>query len=297
MSTRLRTTLDQWATLAEIVDRGSFVQAADALHRGQSTLSYTIRQLQDQLGVQLLRQQGRRAVLTPAGEELLRRGRALLQDARALEALAASLGRGWEAELRLVVDQAFPEGRLMEALRRLKADCGETRLTLRSAVLSGGDEAIARREADVVITAHVPANVLGDRVLDVEFIAVAHRDHPLLSAGPTLTPDALALHTQAVVSDSGTDSPRDEGWLGSRYRWTVSSLDASLAAVRSGLAFAWLPEHLIAADLASGTLRRLPLAAGATRRVPLYAVLVDPVTAGPAARLAIDIFRSAGKEA
>jgi DNA-binding transcriptional LysR family regulator len=119
---------------------------------------------------------------------------------------------------------------------------------------------------------------------------VAHRDHPLLALGRELSQDDLVPHTQAVLRDSGTQAPRDEGWLGARVRWTMSSVEASLAAVRDGLAFAWLPDHLVEADLASGVLKRLPLVAGARRLLPLYAVLVKPETAGPAARMAIELF-------
>lgn len=40
--------------------------------------------------------------------------------------------------------------------------------------------------------------------MDVNFIAVAHREHPLLKAGRALSADDLARYTQSVVRDSGT---------------------------------------------------------------------------------------------
>jgi DNA-binding transcriptional LysR family regulator len=98
------------------------------------------------------------------------------------------------------------------------------------------------------------------------------------------------LHTQVVVRDSGRQ-PRDEGWLGAQHRWTVASLEASHAAVRAGLAYAWLPAHLIAADIASLQLKPLPLTAGGTRRMALYVVLVRGETAGPAARQALQLLQ------
>ena len=57
-----RVTLDQWRTLQAVVDHGGFAQAAEALHRSQSSVSYTVARMQDQLGVPLLRIDGRRAV-------------------------------------------------------------------------------------------------------------------------------------------------------------------------------------------------------------------------------------------
>ena len=95
--------------LAAVVDRGGFAQAASALHRSQSAISYALANLQDALGVALLEIRGRKAELTPAGRELLRRSRLVTDQFERLESLARSLQQGWESELRLVVDAAFPQ--------------------------------------------------------------------------------------------------------------------------------------------------------------------------------------------
>ena len=285
-----RTTLEQWAVLARVIDRGGFAQAAQALHRSQSAVSYAVGRLQDSLGIALLTIQGRKAVLTPHGQTLLRRARPLLQELSTLEALADSLDRGWESQLKLVVDLAFPRERLLRIVSELGAACPHTQLQLADAVLSGAEEAITHRSADVVVTTRVPPEYLGDFLLDVPFIAVAHPDHALLRLQRPLAAADLAHHTQVVVRDSGERDPRDEGWLGAERRFTVSSMEASLAMVTAGLAFAWLPEHLIAPALAAGTARALPLATGAIRNVSLYLVLVHAPVAGPAAREAAQSF-------
>jgi DNA-binding transcriptional LysR family regulator len=285
-----RTTLEQWAVLATVIDRGGFAQAGQALHRSQSAVSYAVSRLQDSLGIALLSIQGRKAVLTPHGQTLLRRARPLLQELSTLEELADSLVRGWESQLKLVVDLAFPRERLLRIVSELGATCPHTQLQLADAVLSGAEEAITSRSADVVVTSRVPPEYLGDFLLDVPFIAVAHPEHALLRLQRPLAAADLAHHTQVVVRDSGLQDPRDEGWLGAERRFTVSSMEASLAMVTAGLAFAWLPEHLVAPAIASGTARALPLATGATRNVSLYLVLVHAPVAGPAAREAAQSF-------
>ena len=68
-------------------------------------------------------------------------------------------------------------------------------------------------------------------------------------------------------------------------------LSASHYAVRAGLAYAWLPAHLVADDLAAKRLAPLPLAVGGTRRMSLYVVLVKGETAGPAARSAVELLQ------
>lgn len=111
-----RVTLDQWRTLQAVVDHGGFAQAAEALHRSQSSISYTVARMQEQLGVPLLRIDGRKAVLTEAGEVLLRRSRQLVKQAGQLEELAHHTEQGWEPEVRLVVDAAYPTARIVRSL-------------------------------------------------------------------------------------------------------------------------------------------------------------------------------------
>jgi DNA-binding transcriptional LysR family regulator len=143
----------------------------------------------------------------------------------------------------------------------------------------------------VVVSTLVPPGVLGTWLLDVTFVAVASPRHPLITLGHELRAEDLEHHTQAVVRDSGRRNPRDSGWLGGNTRCTVTSVEASLAIVRAGIAYAWLPEHLVGDPIAAGELRALPLASGGTRKQPLYLVLVRPALAGPAAHAVIESFQ------
>jgi DNA-binding transcriptional LysR family regulator len=284
------TSLEQWAVLAAVVDEGGFAPAATALHRSQSAVSYAIARLQSALDTPLLAIEGRRAVLTSEGRELLKRARPLLREMQSLERLARSLKQGWESALRLVVDAAFPRELLLKIVGELRQLCPNTEISLSDAVLSGAEEVIAEGRADVVVTSRVPPPFMGEFLMDVTFLAVARPDHALHQLDRVLGSDDLARHVQIVVRDSGSKAPRDEGWLGAERRCTVSSPEASLAMIEAGLGFGWLPEHLIAAALASGTLRRLPLQAGAMRKLSLQLVLVRPDPAGPAARAAVECF-------
>ena len=285
-----RSTLEQWATLAAVVDQGGFAQAATAMHRSQSAVSYTVARLQEAIGVPLLSLEGRKAVLTAHGSTLLQRARGLLRDLQTLEQLAHSLKRGWEPQLSLVVDVAFPRTRLLSILGELTQACPDTQLTLEDAVLSGAEDAIVDQSADIVVSSRVPAGFLGEHLMDVTFTAIASPSHPLFSLERSLSLEDLARYTQVIVRDSGAH-PRDEGWLGAARRCTVSSMEASLAMIRAGLGFAWLPDHIIEASLREGSVRALPLIAGGQRSVPLYLISIRADTAGPAARTTAEVFR------
>lgn len=280
----LKTTLEQWRVLQAIVEHGGYAQAAEALHRSQSSISYMAARLQAQLGVDLLVIEGRKARLTDHGKALLCQASELLADARKLEQLASRMEQGWEAELRVVVDVAFPTSLLLQALNQFTQEVGQTRIQLGEVVLSGADEALLEQRADVLIGTRVPAGYLGDLLLDVDFIAVAHPGHNLHRLGRPLSTDDLKREMQIVLRDSGTLQPRDEGWLGSRQRWTVTSMETSAAMVTDGLGFAWLPRHVIQKQLEQGSLWPLPLNEGQIRRVSLFRTFGNGAESGPAAR-------------
>ena len=95
----MNVTLDQWKALISVVDSGGYEKAAEALQKSQSSVTYAVQKLQSQLGVKAFEVKGRKAVLTPTGEFLYRRARALLEEAEATERAAKKLSAGWEAEI------------------------------------------------------------------------------------------------------------------------------------------------------------------------------------------------------
>src|SRR5690606_23282006 len=207
-----RVTLEQWRTLQAVVDHGGFAQAAEMLHRSQSSISYTVARMQEQLGVPMLRIDGRKAVLTEAGEVLLRRSRQLVKQAGQLEELAHHLEQGWEAEVRLVVDAAYPTSQLVRALSAFMPLSRGCRVRLREEVLSGVEEVLHEGTADLAISALEFRGYLGVSLGEVEFVAVSHPQHALQQLQRSLTSQDLESHMQIVVRDSGRLHPRDAGW-------------------------------------------------------------------------------------
>jgi DNA-binding transcriptional LysR family regulator len=287
-----RVTLDQWRTLQAVVDCGGFAQAAEALHRSQSSVSYTVARMQDQLGVPLLRIDGRKAVLTEAGEVLLRRSRQLVKNASQLEDLAHHMEQGWEAEVRLVVDAAYPNSRLVRALRAFMPQSRGCRVRLREEVLSGVEEVLLEGVADLAISSFNIPGYLGTEMSSVEFVAVAHPEHPLHQMQRALTFQDLESQLQVVIRDSGRNQPRDVGWLGAEQRWTVGSLATASTFVSSGLGFAWLPRHIIERELKEGVLKILPLDKGGSRNPTFYLYASKDKPLGPATQILVELIRT-----
>lgn len=274
-------TLDQWNTFVSVVESGGYAKAADRIHKSQSTLTYAVQKLETLLGVKVFEIRGRKAVLTPTGEVLYRRGKALLDDARRLEIAAGDLARGWEPEVRLAAEIVFPTWLLLKCFAEFAAERPETRIELYETVLGGTEEALIERKVDFAISGNVPAGFAGDPVMQVRFVCAAAPGHPLHQLGRPLTTDDLRTHRHLVIRDSGVQRARGGGWL-NELRWTVSHKATSLRAALMGLGYAWYPEEAVREELERGTLKRLPLREGAEKIGTLYLVFADREAAGPA---------------
>lgn len=286
-------TLEQWRALAAVVDAGGYAQAAAALHKSQSAVTYAVQKLESQLGVKAFVIEGRKAVLTPTGQLLHRRARALLDDASGAERAARALSAGWEAQIRLAVEVVFPTWLLLKCLERFGAESPNTRIEVIESVLGGTGEALLQGHADLAISPQVPPGFLGEALLRVRVIPVAHPAHPLHAVKRKLTLRDLAAHRHLVVRDTGTRRDARSMSVDVAQRWTVSNMSTSIQAARMGFGFAWFPEDKIRDELAAGTLKPLPLREGAERFGELYLIVADPDAAGPGTRRLTAILREA----
>jgi DNA-binding transcriptional LysR family regulator len=219
--------LDQWATLVSVVESGGYAKAGEALHKSQSTLTYAIQKLEELLGVKAFEIRGRKAVLTPTGEVLYRRGKTLVDEAARLEHAAGELARGWEAEIRIAVEILFPTWLLVQCLGAFSAERPDTRIELYETVLGGTDEALAARRVDFAISPNLPAGFLGDPLMPLRALCVAAPSHALHRLGRPATLEDLRQHRHIVIRDSGLQRTRSAGFL-NEERWTVSNKATSL---------------------------------------------------------------------
>lgn len=267
-----RTTLEQWAILDCVFTTGSFARAAETLHRSQSSISYNLAQLQTLLGVTLLVPEGRRTVLTPTGATLLSQVRPLLKTFSYVEAQAATLQDGMRSQLNLVVDVIYPRERLFSALQQFQQRWPHIRVRLTEVTESMFPSMSAVDDADVmIVTDRQNTAGRGEWLMNVDFIAVAHRDHPLLSVSGPLTEALLGNWPRIQITDGGKTASGDS------HNWDFSTLDAAAGAVVAGLGYGWLPQAYIHQQLAAGILQPLSLSHGTHRVTPLHIILRQDV--------------------
>src|SRR5438105_4320582 len=89
-----RDSLDDFQTFIAVAEAGSFTKAAAELGVSQSAVSYSVRMLEQRLGIRLISRTTRSLSLTDAGERLLQSlSPAFSQINSEIEALTSSQGR------------------------------------------------------------------------------------------------------------------------------------------------------------------------------------------------------------
>jgi len=262
------------------------------MHKSQSTLTYGIKKLESLLGVKVFELRGRKAVLTPTGELLYRRGKTLIAEAGRREHAAEELAKGWEPQITIAVDIVFPTWLVLRCFADFARERPETHLELYETVLGGTEEALAKRSVEFAIGGSVPQGFVGDILMPIRAVCMAAPSHPLHQLGRALTLEDLRRHRHIVIRDSGEQRVRSAGWIND-LRWTVSNKATSIQAVGLGLGYAWYPEDSVRAELERGALKPLPLREGAEKSGTLYLTFADREAAGPGTLRLAQIIREA----
>jgi DNA-binding transcriptional LysR family regulator len=269
------TTLDAWEILQSVVQLGGFAPAAEKLHRSQSTISYAIGRLQDQLGIQLFEMQGRKAQLTEVGRVLLADAEPHLEGFHQLEQRARLMASGGASEVRLSVDSLFPDDRLFTALSGFSRSFPQVRPKLRQGTFLSADAEFSLHNAQICVTGLTSREMFIKPILVIGMIAVVSSDHPLLSIRRRLSRSDLTHHILATIEGANSGSLKQQPRLPAQRVLPVGTIESAIAAVRSGLCFGWLPKYRIQSEIDRGNFVELPLPAGQTRDVRLNLVCRD----------------------
>jgi DNA-binding transcriptional LysR family regulator len=257
--------LDSLETLEAIIEHGSFAAAAQHLHKAQSAVSYGVRRLEEQLGVEVFDRSGHRAELTAAGQTLLEEGRHLLASARRLETVAGRLAQGWEPRLEVIIDGILPMSPIMGALKTLADEEVPTHIQVKMEYLGGVQYRFARDRADMMLVKDFqPEEFLtAHPVAEVEVVLVAAADHPLGRHDKARVELAdLHQHVELTIQDSSARSSHDGHMFGGTRIFYLSGFHNKKEALLRGLGYGWLPLYMAREELEDGRLVELPYVSG-----------------------------------
>jgi DNA-binding transcriptional LysR family regulator len=264
------------------------------LNRAQSVVSYTIGNLESQLGVTLFDRTGtRQPRLTEEGRAMLTDARRIVGDLQVMRAKVRSMHQGLEAELSIAVSVLDPTGALLAVLRDFQRQFPSVSLRLEIGELGRLVELVMSGRATIAVggaLARQDDTLIVDRIGHNFLLPAAAADHPLaLRKGPISLQD-VREETQIVVSDaSDLTSGRDFNVL-SFKTWRVSDMATKHQLIRGGLGWGGLPASILREDLASGRIVRLDLPAYEQGSYNLYAIRRTDNPPGPAGMWLIRAF-------
>lgn len=268
-------TYDQLAAFLRVASDGSFTAASASLHKSQPALSKLVRNLERELGIQLFDRSAYRATLTGAGRRFFERALVVLESTEALRSYAQELAGNAEPSVRLAVDAVAPLAATTRVLGAVQARFPAVRIELRTERLSGAIDALRDDVAELAVATSMgldKSTMESRHIASVRIVPVVRADHPLARAR-TPAPAALRRAVQIILRDSALGDPATSlNVLVGGLHWTVTDIAAKKELILAGMGWGGLPEHIIAAELASGSLVALKVPEFDTATMELFAI-------------------------
>lgn len=257
----MRISLDKLRVLDTVERNNSFASAAEELHRVPSAVTYAIKQLESDLGVSLVNRSGYRFKLTPLGQELLKEGRSLLEQAESLENKIKVSAGLIPSNLSIAYDAALGFDGIQQILGIFFELYPETSVCISAEILNGCRDSLLSGKSHLVIgylsepptESQYHYQTLGD----IHFVFAVAPQHPLAQTIIPLTFKEIAHHRIIITPDTAKNIPKAaSGYAPERQFLSVSSMESKINAQVAGLGVGFLPLKLAKPYLQKGLLIR-----------------------------------------
>jgi LysR family transcriptional regulator, regulator for metE and metH len=235
----------------EVNKRGSLTAAAKEMHLTQSALSHAVTKLEQQLGTEVFRREGRSLALTQAGTYLLGVANRLLPQLNRAEEHLTQFARGERGTLRIGMECHPCYQWLLKIVAPYLAAWPAVDVDVKQKFQFGGIGALLGYDIDVLVTPD-PLNKPGlhfEPVFDYEQVLVVGPGHPLRNASyvkpEQLTQETLITYPVPIDRlDIYSRFLRPAGVNPRRHK-PIETTDIMLQMVESGRGVAALPRWLV----------------------------------------------------
>ena len=172
-------------TIRAIHDCGGLARAADRLNITQSALSHQVKNLEDQIGVELFVRRSKPMTLSAAGQRLLRLAEQVLPQVEAVEQDFAGLKSGKTGRLHIAIECHACFEWLFPVLEQFRRAWPEVDVDIRPGLQFQALPALQKEEVDLVVSSD-PETLAGIEfapLFDYEPVFLASSSH-LLAAKP-----------------------------------------------------------------------------------------------------------------
>ena len=245
--------------LVEIIDAGSFSQAARNLRVSRANVSYRLAQLEKSVGVQLLRRTTRRLEPTEVGLRLYEHGRTIHGELLSAEESVSSLAGSLQGRLRVSVPSGYGQIVMSHWLIEFKRLYPNVMLEL---LFENRVDDLLVNEVDIAIRvmSEPPLALVARRLGEVRYVACASRGYAEtrgmpqtlddLSKSPLITSNVIgrSLRLAAYRGDV-----REEVYL--RPSMVSENFIFLREAILADLGVGLVPDYVVQQDVAQGNVR------------------------------------------
>jgi len=280
----------QLQCLVALDETGSFTEAAYTLDLTQSTVSHALAALESELGVTLLERNRKGVVaLTPAGQKIIPRVRALLAQAEAIEQEATALRGEVSGKLRLGTVHSLCPEILASVLMRFRALYPDIEVVLFEGTMQEVSEWLGNSVIDVGFVFHSACGIESTLITTDELCVIVpagHRLHAENAVPPgELRGEELIMAKAGCASQLMEMGSFEMGRARLHVRYQASDSATIVAMVREGLGITLLPRMMLPRKL-EGVLA-LPL--NPPHYVPIGLAVRERSTASPGAQLFVQV--------
>lgn len=275
--------------LVSIVNQGSFRAAAEDLHKAQSSISYAIKNLEQELDIEIFDRKSYRPKLTAIGKLIYNKAKHILKMQNELVDFTESFKSGVESRLDLCISVISPNEVFTDILKKFKAKYPQTELRLVFSSFDGPINSLVSGEANIIISAEPSHGADLDKLnwRTVEYIPVCTPEYP--AASSSIQESYFTSLTQIIIGDRSLDAQRTPNDLiETTNTWSVNSFELKKKFILEALGWGYLPQEYICKEINQGKLVKLPCKN--TSYIPLYQIRQKSVCIGPAASYLWDLF-------
>lgn len=250
-------------TFIQVAEMNSFTRAGASLGYSQPTVSFQIKQLEKELGVQLFERVGHTVSLTDAGRHALAYAQQICRMSQEM-AEGAEAPRELRGEIRLATADSLCTPLIMQAFASFRREHPKVSLHVTTAGTAELFRLLDHNEVDLVCTLdnHIYNTnyiIANEEKIGVHFVAPA--DHPLGTCGVLAVEDLL--HQPFLLTEKDMSYGRLLHEHLARFSreiqpiLEIGSADLICKLVSDGLGLSFLPDYVTEAAVREGRIVRL----------------------------------------
>lgn len=247
---------DEIESFLAVIEKGSFSAAAIKLHKSQSSISYSIKKLEQKLKVLIFDRATKTVTLTDAGRIIHGKLLNIVKINNEIFEFTSLINTGVETKIILSVTAVTPTPLVIKALQKFNLKFPQTQIELQFTTNDEPLDYLARDEADFAITSSKLNQNEFDRIQwhTVEFMAVAAMDHP--ATMPEITSEDLDEMTYLVVGGRQTlMKKQSQGQVENGNVWNVTDFLIKKELLINGLGWGYMPRKIIERELEEAILQ------------------------------------------